>query len=76
MLINFPFIEGYGQPRPPKTVAIYRPEELNEAFCLRHVEEFITEITTWEDYDDDEPHKRIGFQLNFASPDDPTPNLE
>ena len=26
VLINFPFIEKYGQPQPPKTIAIYRPE--------------------------------------------------
>lgn len=65
VLINYPFIEGYAQPRPPKTIAIYRPEELKDPFYIRHMEEFLTEITTWEDYDDDEPHKRIGFHLNF-----------
>jgi len=26
----------------------------------------MSEITNWEDYDDDEPNKRIGFQLNFG----------
>ncbi len=65
VLINYPYIENYGQPRPPKTIAIYRPEELREAFFIRHMEEFITEITNWEDFDDDEPNKRIGFNLNF-----------
>ena len=68
VLINYPFIENYGQPRPPKTIAIYRPEELKEPYFVRHMEEFVQEITNWEDYDDDEPNKRIGFQLNF-SPD-------
>ncbi|MBK9017066.1 MAG: hypothetical protein IPM82_25080 [Saprospiraceae bacterium] len=29
-LIQYPFIENYGEPRPPKTIAIYRPEELKE----------------------------------------------
>ncbi|MEQ8706690.1 MAG: hypothetical protein RIC19_22345 [Phaeodactylibacter sp.] len=67
VLINYPFIENYGQPRPPKTIAIYRPEELKEPYFLRHVEEFLQEITNWEDYDDDEPNKRIGFQLNFGA---------
>jgi len=66
VLINYPFIENYGRPSPPKTVAIYRPEELTEPFYLRHVEEFVTEITKWEDYDDDEPTKRIGFDMNFG----------
>lgn len=49
VLINYPFIESYGKPRPPKTIAIYRPEELKDPFFLRHLEEFITEITNWED---------------------------
>ena len=66
VLINYPFIENYGQPRQPKTVAIYRPEELKEPFFIRHMEEFIQEMTNWEDFDDDEPNKRIGFQLNFG----------
>jgi hypothetical protein len=67
VLINFPFIEKYGQPQPPKTIAIYRPEELKDPYFLRHFETFITEITQWEDYDDDlpEPNQRIGFKLNF-----------
>lgn len=66
VLIQYPFIENYGQPRPPKTVAIYRPEEITPPFMVRHLEEFLLEITQWEDYDDDEPNKRIGFQLNFG----------
>ncbi|MCB9263924.1 MAG: hypothetical protein H6558_02750 [Lewinellaceae bacterium] len=65
VLINYPFIENYGQPRPPKTIAIYRPEELKEPYFIRHMEDFMQEITNWEDYDDDEPNKKIGFQLNF-----------
>jgi len=67
VLINYPFIESYGQPSPPKTIAIYRPEELKPPFLTRHMEEFVTEITNWEDYDDDEPNKRLGFQLNFQN---------
>lgn len=66
VLIQYPYIENYGQPRPPKTIAIYRPEELKPPYFQRHLEEFITDITNWEDYDDDEPNKRIGFQLNFG----------
>ena len=71
VLINFPFIENYGQPRPPKTIAIYRPEELREPYFVRHLEEFVHDITTFEDYDDDdEPNQRIGFQLNFGQDSD------
>ncbi len=65
VMIQFPFIENYGEPKPPKTIAIYRPEELKDPFCVRHIEEFIQDMTNWEDYDDDEPNKKIGFELNF-----------
>lgn len=65
VIINYPFIENYGQPNPPKTIAIYRPEELREAYCIRHMEEFIKEIANWEDYGDDDSNQQIGFKLNF-----------
>lgn len=65
VMINYPFIEDYGKPRQPKTVAIYRPHELKEAYLIRHLEEFVSEITLVEDFDDDEPNQRIGFELNF-----------
>lgn len=67
VLINYPFIEKYGQPQPPKTLAIYRPEEVKEPYVIRHLETFMTEIAAWEDYDDDRPdeNQRIGFKLNF-----------
>ena len=68
VLIQYPFIENYGKPQPPKTVAIYRPEELRAPFYQRHLEELLTEVTKWEDYDDDEPQQKIGFQLNFQQP--------
>jgi uncharacterized protein YihD (DUF1040 family) len=69
VLINFPYIEKYGQPQPPKTIAIYRPEELKEPYFLRHLETLINDVTTWEDYDDDapEPNQRIGFKMNFEA---------
>ena len=67
VLINYPYIEQYGQPQPPKTVAIYRPEELRDAYFQRHLELLLQEVTAWEDYDDDvpEPNQRIGFKMNF-----------
>lgn len=75
VLINYPFIENYGQPQPPRTIAIYRPEELQDPFFLRHFEMFIQEITMWEDYDDDveDPNQRIGFKLNFGMKDAAAP---
>jgi hypothetical protein len=67
VLINYPFIEKYGQPQPPKTIAIYRPDEIKAPFVMRHIETLLAEVTNWEDYDDDAPetNQRIGFKLNF-----------
>ncbi|NBC24004.1 MAG: hypothetical protein GVX78_00120 [Bacteroidetes bacterium] len=65
VMINYPYIENYGKPHQPKTLAIYRPEELKKPYLIRHMEEFISEITLMEDFDDDEPNQKIGFELNF-----------
>jgi hypothetical protein len=56
-----PYIEGYGEPKPPKPLEILRPEELKTGFIIRHMETFLKEITEWEDYDDDEPAKKDAF---------------
>ncbi|MEM9545043.1 MAG: hypothetical protein AAGA77_03675 [Bacteroidota bacterium] len=56
-----PYIEGYGEPKPPKPLEILRPEELTSSFIIRHVEVFLKEITEWEDYDDDEPSNKNAF---------------
>ena len=66
-------IEGYGDQQPPHTIGIYRPEEIKPPFVLRHLEEFLKEITIWEDYDDDQPTQKIGFNMNFI---DPAPSPE
>ncbi|MCO6460505.1 MAG: hypothetical protein J5I59_03820 [Saprospiraceae bacterium] len=70
VMINYPIIESYMEPRPPKTIAIYRPEEIKTPFILRHLETLVSEITAWEDYDDDETvlPSRIGFNH--------TPNMD
>ncbi len=68
VMLQYPSIEGYGEPRPPRQLAIYRPEELTSPFFIRHVEDFIREVTIWEDYDDDDApaaDQKIGFKLNF-----------
>ncbi len=65
VMINYPHIENYGQAHKPKTLAIYRPEELKKPYLIRHMEEFMSEITLMEDFDDDEPNQKIGFELNF-----------
>ncbi|HLF63329.1 MAG TPA: hypothetical protein VI603_06240 [Saprospiraceae bacterium] len=62
VMISFPYIEGFGNPPPPKFIGIYRPQELKQPFLERHLEEFVKTVTAWEDFDDDEPsHQRIGF---------------
>ena len=64
VMIVYPFIEGFGEPRPPKVISIYRPEEIKTPFLLRHMEEFIKEITQWEDFDDDDQAAaKIGFNV-------------
>ena len=66
VMIMLPFIEGIGEPQPSKMVAIYRPEELQPPFIIRHLEEFLRDITDWEDYDDDEKQpQKIGFNVGY-----------
>ncbi len=69
VMIVFPFIEGFGEPRPPKVIAIYRPEEIKLPFLIRHMEDFIKELTQWEDYDDDDQVvSKIGFNHPLSPP--------
>jgi hypothetical protein len=73
VMIVYPFIEGFGEPRPPKVIAIYRPEEIKSPFLIRHMEDFIKELTQWEDFDDDDtPSAKIGFQVQNLPPIKPT----
>jgi len=73
VMIGYPFIEGFGEPRPPKIIAIYRPEEVKTPFIVRHMEDFIKEITHWEDYDDDDQiAAKIGFNVQHMPPPTPT----
>lgn len=62
IMIIYPYIEGYGEPRQPKNIEILRPAELKQPFILRHIETLLQEVTEWEDFDDDEPAKSVvGF---------------
>ncbi len=71
VMIAYPYIEGYGQPKPPKMVEILRPEEFKQPYILRHVEEFLKEVIGWEDYDDEVQEKMginpIGFSSNIIT---------
>jgi hypothetical protein len=66
VMVSYPHIENFGEERQPKALGIYRPEELKEAYLLRHMEEFVKELTLWEDFDDDAPSHTIGYKMNFA----------
>jgi hypothetical protein len=62
VMLSLPNIDGYGEPKPPRSLEILRPDELKEPFVVRHVELLLKDITDWEDYDDDQPAKNsIGF---------------
>ena len=65
IMIMYPYIEGYGQPKPPRTLEILRPHEMKIPFIIRYTEEFLKEVIEWEDFDDDVPEKMgmnpIGF---------------
>lgn len=64
VMVAYPYIEGFGDPRPPKVIGIYRPEELKSPFLIRHMEDFIKELTLWEDFDDDDQNSnKIGFNM-------------
>jgi hypothetical protein len=66
-----PYIEGYGEPKPPQPLEILRPEELTSGFIIRHMEIFLKVITEWEDYDDDEPTQKNAFNpIGFNRPSD------
>jgi len=70
VMIVSPHIEGYGNPKPPLTIEILRPDELKAPFIIRHMELFLRDITDWEDFDDEEPQKSnhafspIGFNVH------------
>jgi hypothetical protein len=67
VLLQLPYIEDFSQEQPPRTLGIYRPEEINDGVHMRHFDSLLTELTKWEDYDDEEPSKRIGFNLNYTN---------
>lgn len=71
VMIMSPFIEGYGQPKPPMTIEILRPDELKAPFIIRHMEAFLKDISDWEDYDDEQSQKQntIGFNPVGFNPD-------
>lgn len=68
IMVSYPFIEGYAQPKPPRMIEILRPEEFKEPYVIRHVEEFLKDVIDWEDYDDDAQSKMPATPIGFTSP--------
>ncbi len=72
VMLASPHTEGYGEPKPPLSLAILRPAELSARSILEHVKELLDDITEWEDHDDDDPRKipfePIGFRHTLDLP--------
>lgn len=62
VMLNAPHIEGYGEPKPPRTLEIIRPDEITPEMIFGHVERMLTDIVEWEDFDDDDRNKKVAFQ--------------
>ncbi len=67
IFINYPYIEGVGEPKNPEMFEIVRPHELTEDKIVAYVERFIEKVTAWEDYDDDIPPKTTGIGFNHQA---------
>lgn len=62
VMLSSPHIEGYGEPKPPRTVEIVRPGEITSDLVLGHIEQLLNDIISWEDFDDDDRNKKVAFQ--------------
>ncbi len=62
VMIVSPYIEEYGEAKPPASLAIVRPDEISENSIFGHVERMLDAIIEWEDYDDDDKRTKIAFQ--------------
>ena len=62
VMMASPYIEGYGEPKSPKSLQIMRPDEVTEQIIFRHVKDLLDDITEWEDYDDEDPKTKVPFQ--------------
>ncbi len=62
VMVQHPYIEGYGEPKEPQLLEIVTPGELNASLIYQHVESLLDIITEWEDFDDESPQKKTVFQ--------------
>ncbi len=62
VMLASPYIEGYGEAKPPRSLEIIRPDEVTEDLVHSHVERLLNDIIEWEDFDDDDRNKKVPFQ--------------
>jgi hypothetical protein len=62
VMVQPPYIEGYGELKEPQFLEIVRPDELSVALIYEHIESLLDIITEWEDFDDESPQKKTVFQ--------------
>jgi len=62
VMLASPYIDGYGDPKAPVSLAILRPAEFSAVTVYQHVRELLDDITKWEDYDDDDPGGKQPFE--------------
>lgn len=46
--IYFPYIEQWVEKKEPLILGNFEPEELEESLIIKHIEKFLSEMTTWE----------------------------
>ena len=62
VMVQHPYIEGYGEPKEPELLEIVTPGELDASLIYQHVESLLDIITEWEDFDDESSQKKNVFQ--------------
>lgn len=62
VMLATPYIEGYGEAKPPRSLEIIRPDEVTEDLIFGHIERLLNDIIEWEDFDDDDRNKKVAFQ--------------
>ncbi|GAB4123114.1 MAG: hypothetical protein OHK0045_12760 [Raineya sp.] len=46
--IYFPYIEQWVEKKEPLVLGNFEPEEIEEALIIKHIERFLSEMTSWE----------------------------
>lgn len=62
VMIISPQIEGHNDQKPPRPIAILRPEEISAEAIYDHIEKMLDVLIEWEDYDDEDKSAKRAFQ--------------